>query len=357
MSPTCSNMPIELIASYGPSCDVAVVGVTDLDEIADAELGRRLRARSACGFDSVTPTARTPCSLAACSTIPPHPHPMSSSRIPGSSPSFRDTSSCLLACACSSVVVVVGPDGARVRERRPEHDAVEVVGDVVVVRDRRRIARLGVPAAAEARLLGRWRQGPERLDPEQLQRLHDLRGAHLHVLELVLHRDHVEHVALDREITGDVGTPEPELVGRGDDAPQRVLRSHHGGRASSGGRSDCRRTRRTRPASRTRARRTADPATLTAKQCCRTRRRPRGLLGADEHGDQGEVAGGRGDGHHVPHLVISEHQRVRIRPLEPEPDGPEGVQHTAGEEQEQLGWLQRLHDGGSASTTIQPMPM
>jgi hypothetical protein len=49
------------------------------------------------------PTARTPWHRAAWRTIAPHPQPTSSNRIPGSSASFRHTSSCLVACASSKV--------------------------------------------------------------------------------------------------------------------------------------------------------------------------------------------------------------------------------------------------------------
>lgn len=60
-------------------------------------------AHSACCFDSVTPSAFTPYSLAACITMPPQPQPTSSSRIPGFSPIFLATRSCLWNCASSSV--------------------------------------------------------------------------------------------------------------------------------------------------------------------------------------------------------------------------------------------------------------
>ena len=47
-------------------------------------------------------SARTPCSAAACMTMPPQPQPTSSSRIPGFRPSFVETSSYLVAWAVSS---------------------------------------------------------------------------------------------------------------------------------------------------------------------------------------------------------------------------------------------------------------
>ena len=59
-------------------------------------LGVTLSAQqAACCADSVTPSALTPYSRAAWRTIPPQPHPTSSSRMPGRSPSFLATRSCL----------------------------------------------------------------------------------------------------------------------------------------------------------------------------------------------------------------------------------------------------------------------
>ena len=86
------------------------VAVLDLlsDGRVDMGTGRsatRLRARSACGFESVTPTPWTPWCSAACSNMPPQPHPTSSRRMPGASPSLRQMSSYLFDWASSSVVV------------------------------------------------------------------------------------------------------------------------------------------------------------------------------------------------------------------------------------------------------------
>jgi len=58
--------------------------------------------RGACDGDSVTPSALTPSSLAACMTMPPQPQATSSSRMPSASPSWRATRSNLDACAASS---------------------------------------------------------------------------------------------------------------------------------------------------------------------------------------------------------------------------------------------------------------
>ena len=46
----------------------------------------------------------TPWSRAACTAKLPQPQPTSSTRMPGSSPSFVQTSSSLVSCASSSVV-------------------------------------------------------------------------------------------------------------------------------------------------------------------------------------------------------------------------------------------------------------
>ena len=60
-------MPIELIASNGPSCDVAVVLHADLDPVVEPGFARPRSSRPARpgGCDSVTPTARTPWCCAA----------------------------------------------------------------------------------------------------------------------------------------------------------------------------------------------------------------------------------------------------------------------------------------------------
>jgi hypothetical protein len=79
-----------------------------------------------------------------------------------------------------------------------------------------------VATAVETRLLRRWGQRLQPRDADHSQRRRDLLRAEPQLLDAVGEVDHVEHVALDVEITGDVRTTEAELTGRGDDAPQCV---------------------------------------------------------------------------------------------------------------------------------------
>ena len=76
---------------------------------------------------------------------------------------------------------VARPVGAGVRHPRVEHERVEVVGQVVVVGDRRAVAQLGVQPAAQLRLRRRRRQ-PAADDPELRRRCvrpcASSRGAH-----------------------------------------------------------------------------------------------------------------------------------------------------------------------------------
>ncbi len=80
----------------------------------------RCRASSACAALIVMPTTRAPWCVAAWMAIEPHPQPTSSSRAPACScrPSLRQISSCLAACASSSVTSSARESGARVRHRR-----------------------------------------------------------------------------------------------------------------------------------------------------------------------------------------------------------------------------------------------
>ncbi len=137
------------------------------------------------------------------------------------------TSSYLLACASSSVRGRVGPDRARVRHRRSEHEPVEVVRHVVVMRDRRRVALLRVAPAVQPRFFGRRRERLQLLDADDAQRLEHLRRADPHSFQPIFEREHAEHVALDVELAGDVRAAEAELVGRGDEPAQRAGRPHH----------------------------------------------------------------------------------------------------------------------------------
>ena len=122
----------------------------------------------------VTPTARAPCSSAACSTIEPQPEPMSSSRMPGASASLPRDELVLCPLRVLERRGVVGPHRARVRHRRPEQQPVELVRQVVVVGDRGGITRLGVEPPAQAHLLGWSRQPAERTTARGTQEIDDV---------------------------------------------------------------------------------------------------------------------------------------------------------------------------------------
>ena len=154
--------------------------------------------------------------------------------MPGSRSSLRQMSSCLFACASSSVVVSSCPHRAGVGERRPEHHPVEVVGDVVVVRDGGGVALARVAPAVHPRLLGRRRERLQPLPPDELGGSHDLPGPEPQLLDVLGDGHHVEDVAVDLELAGDVGAPEPQLVGRGDDAAEGIRGAHHDRRAGIG---------------------------------------------------------------------------------------------------------------------------
>ena len=115
----------------------------------------------------------------------------------------------------------VGPHRARVRHGGAEHAAVEVVRDVVVVRDGGGVALLRMAPAVESRLLGRLRHRLERARPDEPEGCHPLRGSELHVRQVVAQRERSEDVALQVEVAGDVGPPEAELARRLHDAAQR----------------------------------------------------------------------------------------------------------------------------------------
>ncbi len=206
--------------------DVAEVGVTHLDAIAEPafgdtlarEVGLRLRQRDAHRLHAVV-----------LGRVQQHPAPTAAD-VEQAHPRFQ----CELA-ADELVLVglrvlerggVVVPHRARVGERRPEHHLVEVVRHVVVVRDRGGVALARVAPAVQAGLLRRWRQGFEALPPDELGRGRDLTRPEVELLDVVGHGHDVEHVAVDLELAGDVGAAEPELVGRGHDPPEGVRRTH-----------------------------------------------------------------------------------------------------------------------------------
>ena len=83
--------------------ELAVVGEADLDASSSPCSATRSRASEAWFSDSVMPVTCTPWREAACSAKLPQPQPTSSTRSPGCSPSFVQTSSSLVSCASSSV--------------------------------------------------------------------------------------------------------------------------------------------------------------------------------------------------------------------------------------------------------------
>ena len=203
--------------------------------------------------------------------------------MPGSRPSFRQISSYLAACAASSPTSGDCPHGARVRHRRAEHDPVEVVRHVVVVRDRRRVTGLRVPAAAQVRPppAGRRQRPQRRPRPRaRIARLATARGVSGTPRESAAQLERGEDVALDVEVAGDVRAPEAELAGRGE----------RSGGSASGDRTTMRRRRIRR----------------APRGCRRTPRRPIGQVGPDDLFD--EV----GDGH-----GRSPHFRVFREPVTP----------------------------------------
>ena len=144
--------------------------------------------------------------------------------MPGSSPSLRHTSSYFDACAASSARVGGRPHGARVRHRRAEDDPVEVVRDVVVVRDRGRVALLRVAPAAQPRLFGRRRQRPQARDARDLRELEPVARPDAHVGQVVAQLERVEDVALDVERAGHVRARDADLARRGEHVPQGIRR-------------------------------------------------------------------------------------------------------------------------------------
>ena len=193
-------MPIELMASYGPSSTSRKSAWRTSTRSPSPRSATRLRARSAWGSERVTPTAWTPWCSAAWSTMPPHPQPTSSSRIPGCEVELAADELVLVRLCVLERGRVVVPDRARVRERRTEHHPVEVVRHVVVVRDGRGIAISGVAPAVEAGLFGRRRKRLQALPADELGRSHDLTRSEVQLLDVVGHREHVEDVAIDLEL-------------------------------------------------------------------------------------------------------------------------------------------------------------
>ena len=131
---------------------LAVVGEPDVDPLRRVPPPRPAVSRArACAGESVMPVTCTPWRAAACSANAPQPQPTSSTRSPGCRPSFVHTSSSFASCASSSVRRArARPHAARVGHRRPEEQLEEVVGDVVVVAHRARVALARVARARAA---------------------------------------------------------------------------------------------------------------------------------------------------------------------------------------------------------------
>ena len=94
---------------------------------------------------------------------------------------------------------------ARVRHGRAEHHLVELVRDVVVVLDRRGVALLRVPAAAQVGFLRRRRQRLEALDADELHERAPLLRVQLEAGERVTELQGFVDVALDVEVARHVG--------------------------------------------------------------------------------------------------------------------------------------------------------
>ena len=114
------------------------------------------------------------------------------------------------------VGVGVHEPGARVRHRRAEHEAVEVVAHVVVVADGLGVASHRVAPAVQAGLLRRRRQRPAE-HTQAPRRSHRWRHEPQHIVALLGQAaahggDELEDVAVGVELPGDVRPAQPELV-------------------------------------------------------------------------------------------------------------------------------------------------
>ena len=99
-----------------------------------------------------------------------------------------------------------------------EHELVELVRHVVVVRDRLGVARLRVHPAVRVCLLGRWGHPLEDVGPDDGEHLLDrgrrlgLNGRLRSCPSGASSSERVD-VAVDVEVTADVGPNQPELAG------------------------------------------------------------------------------------------------------------------------------------------------
>ena len=161
-APTCSAIPIELIASNRLVAELAVVLQADLHLVADAGLADplpgqlgllpadrdadRVGAVAGCGVDH----HRAP---SAADVEQAHALALVEAELAGDEVVLRRL-------GLVERHVVVDEAGARVGHRLAEDDPVEVVADVVVMADRPRITAQRVAPALQPRLLRRRRQRP-----------------------------------------------------------------------------------------------------------------------------------------------------------------------------------------------------
>ena len=157
--------------------------------------------------------------------MPPQPQPTSSSRSPGFSRSFSNTSRYLFSCASSSDGIGVRVARAGVGHRRAEDPFVERVRDVVMVMDSLGIAGLAVPQAfcdappAGQGLLRRRRDRLEVLNADGADDVRQHPGRRPLEVHLVGERPqqlvgiggmHAER----RNVTGDIRAGQPEFPWR-----------------------------------------------------------------------------------------------------------------------------------------------
>jgi hypothetical protein len=117
-------------------------------------------------------------------------------------------------------------DGTGVRQRCPEDEPVERVGDVIVMGDGSRVAATRVTPPAELGLFG-WR----RKRPEPLRADHP-RGFEPQARQMPCRRQRQQgwkrrvDVAFEVDLAGDVRARKAELAWSSDDPPEGVGRAH-----------------------------------------------------------------------------------------------------------------------------------
>ena len=104
----------------------------------------------------------------------------------------------------------------------PEHKPVEAIRDVVVVRDRGRVALLRVAPAAEPGLLRRGRERPQAEGRDDPGRGEPLPRRQPDGREPLVEAERLVDVALEIELAGNVRAREAQLAGRGQQAAERV---------------------------------------------------------------------------------------------------------------------------------------